>query len=164
MFGYERHGCGRGERGRMNWGGGRREFRFGPGRVHIDFGDGPGAELRRQHARQRFRGLARGQIEVGADDPHHRPPRLAPDREPARQHMDVMPGLVPQPEFSFVGLRAALEALVRRTRRYASYQRKWMRRIPGLVSLNADRPAGEIADAILEVARARQRLPAGRAG
>jgi tRNA dimethylallyltransferase len=58
----------------------------------------------------------------------------------------------------------ALEALVRRTRRYASYQRKWMRRIPGLVSLSADRPPGEIADAILEVARARQRLPAGRAG
>jgi tRNA dimethylallyltransferase len=60
--------------------------------------------------------------------------------------------------------QAALEALVRRTRRYASYQRKWMRRIPGLVSLSADRPPGEIADAILEVARARQRLPAGRAG
>ena len=59
---------------------------------------------------------------------------------------------------------AALDALVRRTRRYASYQRKWMRRIPGLVSLSADRPAGEVADAILEVARARQRLPAGRAG
>jgi tRNA dimethylallyltransferase len=59
---------------------------------------------------------------------------------------------------------SALEALVGRTRRYASYQRKWMRRIPGLVSLSADRPPGEIADAILEVARARQRLPAGRAG
>jgi tRNA dimethylallyltransferase len=59
---------------------------------------------------------------------------------------------------------AALAALVARTRRYASYQRKWMRRIPGLVSLSADRPPGEIADAILEVARARQRLPAGRAG
>jgi tRNA dimethylallyltransferase len=58
----------------------------------------------------------------------------------------------------------ALEALVGRTKRYASYQRKWMRRIPGLVSLTADRPAGEIADAILEMARARQRLPAGRAG
>jgi tRNA dimethylallyltransferase len=58
----------------------------------------------------------------------------------------------------------ALEALVRRTKRYASYQRKWMRRIPGLVSLTADRPPGELADAILEMARARQRLPAGRAG
>jgi len=59
---------------------------------------------------------------------------------------------------------AAIEALSARTRRYAAYQRKWMRRIPGLVSLAADRPPGEVADAILEVARARQRLPAGRAG
>jgi len=58
----------------------------------------------------------------------------------------------------------AKAALVRRTRRYASYQRKWMRRIPGIVSLSADRPPGEVADAIFEVARARQRLPAGRAG
>jgi tRNA dimethylallyltransferase len=57
----------------------------------------------------------------------------------------------------------AFAALVGRTRRYAAYQRKWMRRIPGLVSLPADRPPGEVADAILEVARARQRLPAGPA-
>jgi tRNA dimethylallyltransferase len=59
---------------------------------------------------------------------------------------------------------AAIEALTARTKRYAAYQRKWMRRIPGLVSLTANRPPGEVADAILEVARARQRLPAGRAG
>jgi len=59
---------------------------------------------------------------------------------------------------------AAIEAIVARGKRYAAYQRKWMRRIPGLVSLPADRPPGDIADAILEVARARQRLPAGRAG
>ena len=58
----------------------------------------------------------------------------------------------------------ALAALVLRTRRYAAYQRKWMRRIPGLVSVNADRPPGEVADEIVEVERARQRLPAGRAG
>jgi tRNA dimethylallyltransferase len=57
----------------------------------------------------------------------------------------------------------AIEALARRTRRYAAYQRKWMRRIPALVSLPADRPPGEVADAILEVARTRQRLPAGPA-
>jgi len=54
--------------------------------------------------------------------------------------------------------------LAQRTRRYASYQRKWMRRIDGLVSLDADRPPGEVADEILEVARTRQRLPAGQAG
>jgi tRNA dimethylallyltransferase len=58
----------------------------------------------------------------------------------------------------------AVPALEQRTRRYAAYQRKWMRRIPGIVSLPADRPVGEIADEILEVARARQRLPARRAG
>jgi tRNA dimethylallyltransferase len=58
----------------------------------------------------------------------------------------------------------ALEALITRTRRYAAYQRKWMRRIPGLVSVDADRPAEEVADEIVEVERARQRLPAGRAG
>jgi tRNA dimethylallyltransferase len=49
----------------------------------------------------------------------------------------------------------ALERIVVRTRRYAAYQRKWMRRIPGIVMIDADRPADEVADAILEVARAR---------
>jgi tRNA dimethylallyltransferase len=58
----------------------------------------------------------------------------------------------------------AVEALIVRTRRYAAYQRKWMRRIPGILSVDGDRPAGQIANEILEVARARQRLPAGRAG
>jgi tRNA dimethylallyltransferase len=57
----------------------------------------------------------------------------------------------------------ALGAIARRTRRYAAYQRKWMRRIPGLVSLPADRPPGEVADEILEMAWARQRLSAGPA-
>jgi tRNA dimethylallyltransferase len=59
---------------------------------------------------------------------------------------------------------AAIEAIARRTRRYAAYQRKWMRRIPGIVSLAADRPPDALADEILEMARSRQRLPARRAG
>ena len=58
----------------------------------------------------------------------------------------------------------AMQALVATTRRYAAYQRKWMRRIPGVVSVAADRPPGEVADEILEVARSRERLPARRAG
>jgi tRNA dimethylallyltransferase len=57
----------------------------------------------------------------------------------------------------------AIEALVVRTRRYAAYQRKWMRRIPGVVMVAANRPPEETADAILEVARARQQLPAAGA-
>ena len=58
----------------------------------------------------------------------------------------------------------ALEALIARTRRYAVYQLRWMRRIPGIVSLPAQRPPGELADAILEMARSRERLPARGAG
>jgi tRNA dimethylallyltransferase len=57
----------------------------------------------------------------------------------------------------------AVEALVRNNRRLARYQRKWMRRIPDLISVDADRPPGEVADDIVEMARARQRLRAGRA-
>jgi tRNA dimethylallyltransferase len=58
----------------------------------------------------------------------------------------------------------AIEAIVIRSRRYAVYQLRWLRRIPGIVSLPADRPPGELADAILEMARSRERLPARRAG
>ncbi len=49
----------------------------------------------------------------------------------------------------------AIAELERATLRFAAYQRKWMRRIPGIVMIDAERPAGEVADAILEVARAR---------
>jgi tRNA dimethylallyltransferase len=39
----------------------------------------------------------------------------------------------------------AIEALIARTRRYAAYQRKWMRRIPGIALVDAARPAAEVA-------------------
>ena len=47
------------------------------------------------------------------------------------------------------------ERIVVRTRRYAAYQRKWMRRIPGIVLVDADRPPEDVADEILDLARAR---------
>ena len=50
----------------------------------------------------------------------------------------------------------AHERVLVRTRQYAAYQRKWMRRIPGLVRVDACRPANEVAGEILEMARARQ--------
>ena len=53
----------------------------------------------------------------------------------------------------------ARDVLAARTRRYASYQRKWMRRVPGIVIVDADRPVGEIADDIVSLARTRERLP-----
>jgi tRNA dimethylallyltransferase len=55
----------------------------------------------------------------------------------------------------------AIEALIQRTRRYAAYQRKWMRRIPDLVSVSADRRPEEVAVEILALGRAGQHLPAG---
>ncbi|MCZ7587754.1 MAG: hypothetical protein M5U27_02585 [Gaiella sp.] len=48
---------------------------------------------------------------------------------------------------------AALEPIVRRTRRYAAYQRKWMRRIPGIVLLDGERPPEAIAADIVALVR-----------
>ena len=47
----------------------------------------------------------------------------------------------------------AVTAIARRTRRYAAYQRKWMRRIPSVQAVSADRPAVETAAEILARAR-----------
>jgi tRNA dimethylallyltransferase len=46
----------------------------------------------------------------------------------------------------------ATAATVRRTLQYAAYQRKWMRRIPGLVLLGAERAPTEVAEALLAAA------------
>jgi tRNA dimethylallyltransferase len=52
----------------------------------------------------------------------------------------------------------AIEAIIVRTRRYAAYQRKWMRRVPGLAMVDADRPPVDIADDIVTLAGTRERL------
>jgi tRNA dimethylallyltransferase len=49
----------------------------------------------------------------------------------------------------------ARERIVVRTRRYAAYQRKWMRRIPGLVGVDGTDSPEEVAAAILESAGTR---------
>jgi tRNA dimethylallyltransferase len=53
----------------------------------------------------------------------------------------------------------AIRALTVRTRRYAAYQRKWLRRLEGLVIVAADRPPEETAAEIVALARTRERLP-----
>jgi tRNA dimethylallyltransferase len=45
----------------------------------------------------------------------------------------------------------AIEVLTARTRRFAAYQRKWMRRIPGLVSIDGNRPPKEVAADIISL-------------
>jgi tRNA dimethylallyltransferase len=52
----------------------------------------------------------------------------------------------------------AVESLIVRTRRYAAYQRKWLRRLEGVVIVAADRPPEETAAEIVELARTRERL------
>jgi tRNA dimethylallyltransferase len=51
---------------------------------------------------------------------------------------------LPEPE--------ARERIIIRTRRYAAYQRKWMRRIPGLVPIDGTLSAELAADAVLAAA------------
>jgi tRNA dimethylallyltransferase len=53
----------------------------------------------------------------------------------------------------------AVEQIVVRTRRFAAYQRKWLRRVPGIVMIDGDRPVPELADAILDLGRLREHLP-----
>jgi tRNA dimethylallyltransferase len=114
-----------------------------------------GLEVSRHELDRRIAERTRAMFERGADEEARRA-LTGPISETAR----TIHGLV---EAAELPRDEAIEAIARRTRRYAAYQRKWMRRIPGLVSLPADRPPGEVADEILEVARARQRLPAGPA-
>ncbi len=52
----------------------------------------------------------------------------------------------------------AIDAVIKRTRRYAAYQRKWLRRLDGLVMVAADRPPEETAAEIVALARTRERL------
>lgn len=106
-----------------------------------------GLELEREVLETRIEARARAMFECGVEDEVRR--ALAqPLSTTARKVMGLseVAGLEPE---------QAIVALAARTRRYAAYQRKWMRRIPGLVSVNANRSPEEVADEILEVARAR---------
>ena len=53
----------------------------------------------------------------------------------------------------------AAEAVAAATRRLARYQRKWLRRLPVAATLDAGRPTEEIADEIVALAGAGERLP-----
>ena len=62
-------------------------------------------------------------------------------------------------QFATLPLDEAVEAVAAATRRLARYQRKWIRRVPGVVTLEADRSPEELADEIVALAGARERLP-----
>ena len=56
-------------------------------------------------------------------------------------------------EIAELGREEALERIVIRTRRYAAYQRKWMRRIPGIAVVDADRDPIVVAEDVLALER-----------
>lgn len=62
-------------------------------------------------------------------------------------------------QFATLPLNTAVAAVVAATLRLAHYQRKWIRRVPGAVTLAADRSPEELADEIVALAGTRERLP-----
>ncbi len=75
--------------------------------------------------------------------------------EEARRAVSVVPQVLGLEAVRTLPREQAEEEIATATRSLASYQRKWMRRIPGVVMVDASRPADEVADAVLEMARAR---------
>jgi len=102
-----------------------------------------GLDVARETLAARIRARAHAMLEEGVEDEV----RAAGEVAPRVLGLDAVREL-PREE--------ATAELERATLRFAAYQRKWMRRIPGIVMIDAERPAGEVADAILEMARARQ--------
>jgi tRNA dimethylallyltransferase len=76
-------------------------------------------------------------------------------QEEVRAAGDVAPQVLGLEAVRMLPRDEAIAQLQRDTIRFAAYQRKWMRRIPGIVMIDAERPAAEVADEILEMARAR---------
>lgn len=61
-------------------------------------------------------------------------------------------------QFATLPEEEAIDAVAQATRRLARYQRKWLRKMPGVVRLDGNRPAAEVADEIIALGRERQRL------
>jgi len=101
-----------------------------------------GLEVDRDMLAERIRARASAMFEQGVE-------------EEVRAAGDVIPQVLGLEAVRTLPRDEAIAELERATLRFASYQRKWMRRIPGIVMIDADRPVGEVADAVLEVARAR---------
>jgi tRNA dimethylallyltransferase len=62
-------------------------------------------------------------------------------------------------EFATLPPEEAAEEVIAATRRLASYQRKWLRRLPSAVTLAGDRAPEELADEIFALAGTGKRLP-----
>lgn len=61
-------------------------------------------------------------------------------------------------QFATLPEEEAIAAVAQATRRLARYQLKWLRKMPGVVRLDGDRPAAEVADEIIALGRERQHV------
>jgi tRNA dimethylallyltransferase len=109
-----------------------------------------GLDLPKEVVEQRIEERTRAMFDAGVEDEVRR--ALA---EPLSATARKTLGL---DEVAELPREEAIAGIIVRTRRYAAYQRKWMRRVPGLVMVDADRPPGDIADDIVALARSRERL------
>jgi tRNA dimethylallyltransferase len=126
----------------------RRETLFGGGWRHptLLIGlDVPMAELDRRIAER-----ARLMFESGVEAEVHAALRIEPSATATK--------IIGLHEVATLSRAEAIDALVTRTRRYAAYQRKWLRRLEGVVIVAADRPPEETAAEIVALARTRQHL------
>jgi len=111
-----------------------------------------GLEVSHSELERRIERRTRAMFDAGVEDEVRRA-LAGPVSRTARNALGV-------DEIARLPREQAIAAIVLRTRRYAAYQRKWMRKMPELIRVEAARPPDEVADEILEVARARERLPA----
>ena len=111
-----------------------------------------GIDLPDELLEQRFRTRADAMLERGVVAEA----RSALARPLSRSARKIM-GLV---DFAKLPPDEARDALVANNRRLARYQRKWLRRIPGVMMLDGSLPASEIAMEIVATARARG-MPVG---
>ena len=61
-------------------------------------------------------------------------------------------------QFATMPEQEAVAAVAQATRRLARYQQKWLRKMPGVVRLDGNRPAAEVADEIIALGREREHL------
>jgi tRNA dimethylallyltransferase len=108
--------------------------------------DVPLAELDR-----RIEARTRAMADAGAAEEARRAWTLPPS-ETARKVMGLE-------EFATLAPEDAVAAVVAATRRLARYQRKWLRKLRAAVTLDGTRPPEELADEIVALAGAGERLP-----
>jgi len=110
-----------------------------------------GLDVPKQELDRRIAERTRRMFDAGVEDEVRRALRVRPSATAER--------IIGLSEVATLPREEAIEALAARTRRYAAYQRKWLRRLEGLVMVAADRPPEETAAEIVALARTRERLP-----